>query len=118
MPSSRSLSTEDAYLPLRVLSAYAGLGVRTLRQYLQHPTRPLPHFRIGAKILVRRSEFDTWADGFRAHGSDPDNALIYAVLSELSRDGKAASVLGPSTVYYLRTAYVPSSAPQEGPVQA
>jgi hypothetical protein len=66
-----------------VLSAYAGLGVRTLRQYLQHPTRPLPHFRIGAKILVRRSEFDAWASGFRAQCSDRVDVLIAEALKGL-----------------------------------
>jgi hypothetical protein len=57
---------EDAYLPLRTLSSYSGLSIRTLRGYLSHPTHPLPCYRIGGKVLVRRSEYDAWASRFRA----------------------------------------------------
>jgi hypothetical protein len=55
----------DPYLPLKLLSTYAGLSVRTLRGYLSNRSRPLPHFRVGGKILVRRSDFDAWVDQFR-----------------------------------------------------
>jgi excisionase family DNA binding protein len=55
----------DAYLPLKALAAYSGLSVRTLRDCLTDPGRPLPHFRVGGKILVRRSDFDTWVAQFR-----------------------------------------------------
>lgn len=57
--------TADALLPLAGLSRYAGLSVRTLRTYLTDRTRPLPHYRVGGKILVRRSEFDAWVSQFR-----------------------------------------------------
>jgi hypothetical protein len=55
----------DAYLPLKALAAYSGLSVRTLRTYLTDPVAPLPFYRVGVKILVRRSEFDAWAQRFR-----------------------------------------------------
>jgi hypothetical protein len=57
----------DRYLPLHELSAYCGLSVRTLRDYLNDPTRPLPHYRLGdkGKIVVRVSEFDTWLSAYR-----------------------------------------------------
>src|SRR3989441_6805490 len=42
----------DPFLSLRALAGYAGLSVRTLREYLDQPTRPLPHYRVGGKILV------------------------------------------------------------------
>ena len=53
------------YLSVRSLSAYAGVSIRTIRKLLVRPHRPLPHYRIGGKILVRRSEFDHWAAEFR-----------------------------------------------------
>ena len=56
---------DDRYLSLRALAAYSGLSVRTLRSYLIHAVDPLPHYRVGGKILVRRSEFDAWARRFR-----------------------------------------------------
>ena len=55
----------DTYLPLKQLAVYAGLSVRTLRDYLSNPIDPLPHYRIGGKILVRRSEYDVWVQRFR-----------------------------------------------------
>lgn len=68
--------TDDAYLPLRALVAYSGLGLRTLRGYLHHPAMPLPHYRVGGKILIRRSEFDAWIARFRVADSGPLEALV------------------------------------------
>ena len=74
---------EDAYLPLRSLAAYAGLSVRTLRTYLSHPSSPLPHFRIGGKILVRRSEFDAWAMRYKVVTPVTVDATVRGVLADL-----------------------------------
>ena len=54
------------YLPLKALAVYAGLSVRTLRGYLASRSRPLPYYRGGGKILVRRGDFDAWVSQFRA----------------------------------------------------
>jgi excisionase family DNA binding protein len=53
------------YLPLKQLATYTGLSVRTLRVHLVHRTQPLPYYKIGGKILVRRADFDAWAAQFR-----------------------------------------------------
>ena len=74
---------DDAYLDLKNLSRYAGLGVRTLRGYLAHSARPLPHYRVGGKILVKRSEFDRWIDGFRVAQPESLDALVADVLRGL-----------------------------------
>jgi len=71
----------EGYLPLKTLAAYSGLSVRTLRGYLVHLSRPLPHYRVGGKLLVKRSEFDEWIGGFRA--ADP--AGIDAVVEDVLR---------------------------------
>ena len=60
---------ETGYLSLRALSVYSNLSVRTLRSYLSDPRWPLPHYRIGGKVLVRRSDYDAWASAFRV--ADP-----------------------------------------------
>lgn len=62
---SQGAYVADAYFSLRTLSSYSGLSVRRLRSYLTDRTWPLPFYRIGGKILVRRSDFDTWAAQFR-----------------------------------------------------
>ena len=72
----------DPFLSLRALAAYSGLSVRNLRSWLDDPRRPLPSYRVGGKILVRRSEFDGWISAFRrAGGQDLDR-----VVSEILRD--------------------------------
>jgi excisionase family DNA binding protein len=55
----------DPYLPLKELSQYSGLSLRKLRQHLTDPVHPLPHYRVGGKILVRQSDFDAWMNNFR-----------------------------------------------------
>lgn len=74
---------EDAYLPLTALASYAGLSVRKLREYLTHPVYPLPSYRIGGKVLVRRSEFDVWAQQFRTAPRSTVNAIVTDVLRGL-----------------------------------
>lgn len=59
------MTSPDAYLSLRALSVYAGLSVRTLRARLTSATDPLPYYRIGGSIRVRRSEYDAWVQRFK-----------------------------------------------------
>jgi hypothetical protein len=80
------LSTElDPWLPLRALATYSGLSVRTLRDYINTPLLALPSYRIGGKVLVRRSEFDAWMNQYRQVGS-------------AGLDQVVDSVIGPSKV--------------------
>ena len=70
----------DPFLSLKALAAYSGLGVRTLRDHLSDLTHPLPCYRIGGKILVRRSEFDAWAAVYRQVGTvELDRLAVEAV---------------------------------------
>ena len=53
----------------RALATYSGLSVKTLRNYIDKlPDEALPAYRVGGKILVRRSEFDQWISAYRAVG--------------------------------------------------
>jgi excisionase family DNA binding protein len=74
----------DPFLSLKALAAYAGLSVRKLRDCLDDSMYPLPHYRVGGKILVRRSEFDTWMNRYRqVRGVDVDQ-IVQDVLGRLS----------------------------------
>jgi excisionase family DNA binding protein len=75
--------TPDAYLPLKALAGYSGLSVRTLRGYLAHPSRPLPHYRVGGKLLVKRSEFDAWMRTFRSVEASRVDAIVADMLTGL-----------------------------------
>lgn len=83
-PLAAPVQVDDAYFPLVELSKYAGLSVRTLRSYLADRTRPLPHFRVGGKILVRRSDFDAWVSQFRvSRAAVSVNDLVDDIVSTL-----------------------------------
>lgn len=76
----------DGYLPLKALVAYSGLSLRTLRTYLVNRSHPLPCYRVGGKILVRRSEFDAWAQQFRTdEGAADIGAVVDDVVNSFSR---------------------------------
>jgi|SRR5437016_10046469 len=68
------VSGGDAYLSLRALARYASISVRTLRGYITARRNPLPCYRPGGKVLVRRSEFDAWMRAFRNGASEEDRA--------------------------------------------
>lgn len=50
----------DPFLSMNGLAAYSSLSRRTLQNLLGDPLDPLPSYRVGGKLLVRRSEFDVW----------------------------------------------------------
>jgi hypothetical protein len=73
----------DPYLSLRALAGYSGLSVRRLRALLDDPGHPLPCYRIGGKILVRRSEYDAWAARYRREGRGDVDRVVSDVLQSL-----------------------------------
>ena len=73
----------DGYISVRTLASYAGLSVRTLRAYLVHPSTPLPHYRVGGKILVRQSEFDAWITKFRISSTPRVETVVADILKGL-----------------------------------
>ena len=76
----------DPFLSLRTLASYSCMSVRKLRQYLHDPVHPLPHYRLGGKIVARRSEFDAWMAAYRRVGQ----ADVEGIVTELMRDLRRA----------------------------
>jgi len=76
----------DPYLPLSALAGYAGLSVRKLRDFLADALHPLPCYRVGGKLLVRRSEFDTWIARYRQRGRADLERIVDDVVREF-REG-------------------------------
>jgi helix-turn-helix protein len=70
----------DPFLDLRALAEYANLSLRTLARHLADPARPLPHYKVRGKILVRRSEFDAWIQAFRRSEPSVVPRLVEEVL--------------------------------------
>jgi hypothetical protein len=65
----------DPFLDLRALSQYSSLSVRKLRDVLIDLIRPLQSYKVGGKVLVRRSHFDAWIEQFRTHDSVVDQIV-------------------------------------------
>lgn len=67
----QTLKLDDGYLPLMELAIYSGLSLRFLQALITRPVNPLPHYRFGTKIEVRRSEFDAWAKEHHRVATEP-----------------------------------------------
>ena len=71
----------DQYLDLESLSAYSSLGVSTLRDYIK--SAGLPHFKLRGKILIKKSEFDAWLEGFRIDSKQSLNDMVEEIMDSL-----------------------------------
>jgi excisionase family DNA binding protein len=73
----------DPFLSLRALANYSCVSVRKLRELLDDSAHPLPHYRLGSKILVRRSEFDAWMAVYRQVGQADVERIVDSVMRDL-----------------------------------
>jgi len=77
----------DEYMDLNALALYSKLSIRSLRRMIYD--QDLPHFRVkgsgGAtgKILVRRSEFDSWLDGKYRHDEADLDSIVARTMASL-----------------------------------
>jgi hypothetical protein len=76
-------TTLDPYLSLHALAKYTSMSVRWLRDRLEDPRHPLAHYRLGGKIVVRRSDYDAWALAYRRTGRDDVEQIVNEVLRDL-----------------------------------
>jgi hypothetical protein len=79
----KSSDIGDGYLDLRALNAYSSISIPTLREHLKDPCTPLPHFKVKGKILIRKSEFDDWMNGFRADEADRLGQIVEDAINDL-----------------------------------
>jgi excisionase family DNA binding protein len=70
------------YLSVKELSEYTGICVRTLRDMLNASANPIPAYRFGGSIKIKRSEFDEWAKSCRID-NDRVNQMVDEVLVDL-----------------------------------
>lgn len=77
-------SPGDPYLSLKAAAGYAAVSPRWLRARLTDPRHPLPCYRLpGGKILLRRSELDSWLARYRTVGRPDVSRLVNDVLAGL-----------------------------------
>ena len=78
-----AIGLKDQYFDLRGLEAYSALKVPTLRDHIRSDA--LPCFKVKGKILVKRSEFDNWLEGYRLNKKQDLNTVVDEVLSSLKK---------------------------------
>lgn len=72
------------YFDLRALATYSCCSVRWLRDRLVDRVRPLPHYRIEGKILVKREEFDHWLSASRIISpADELDSIVESVMAHV-----------------------------------
>jgi len=71
----------DRYLDKRQAAAYTSLSIRTLEGRLDG----IPHFRVGTKILFKKSELDRWVEKYREGGSHNLDRLVDETLEFLKK---------------------------------
>jgi hypothetical protein len=65
----------DPYFTVQALADYASLSVRQLRNLIADTARPLPHYRVGGRVTIRRSEWDLYAAQHRRVGVSFDEKI-------------------------------------------
>ena len=76
-----AISLKDQYFDLRGLEVYSSIKVPTLRDHIR--SGDLPCFKVKGKILIRKSEFDTWIEGYRINRKQDIHDIVEDVLSNL-----------------------------------
>jgi hypothetical protein len=76
-----AISLKDQYFDLRGLEAYSALKIPTLRDHIK--SGDLPCFKVKGKILIKRSEFDSWLEGYRVNKKQDLDNIIHEVMGSL-----------------------------------
>lgn len=85
MPNGCSI--QPTYLDLRTLAAYSSCSIRWLRDRLVDQMHPLPHHRIGGKLLVKKNDFDRWMELYQVvRPSDRLSRIVDSVMAGLPLD--------------------------------
>jgi len=82
---------KPGYFDLKTLATHSCCSVRWLRDRLVDRTHPLPHYRVGGKLLVNRDEFDHWMKTHRITSSSDQLAeIVESVVSKIRLSGRVA----------------------------
>ena len=75
------MQNSDVIYDLRGLSAYCALKVPTLRDYIK--SGELPCFKVKGKILIRKSEFDSWLEKYRLNRQQEINTIVNDIMASI-----------------------------------
>ncbi len=81
LPDDTIISLRDQYMDLKGLSAYSSLAVGTLRDHIRRGS--LPGFKVKGKVLIKKSEFDTWIEAHRINRKRRINDIVSEAMKSL-----------------------------------
>ncbi len=73
--------SQDRYLGKKEAAAYTSLSIRNLEARLPE----IPHYRVGGKILFKKSELDRWLSQFREGGTQSLDLIVNETLEALGK---------------------------------
>ena len=71
--------SQDRYMGKRESAGYLGLSLRNFESRLDQ----LPRYRVGSKLLFKKSELDAWMEAHRESGGDSLSSIADEVLESL-----------------------------------
>lgn len=74
----QSVEIEKEYLSVPELSIHSGMSERTLWDLIRSKSDPIPHYRFGRLVKVRRCDFDAWAEMHKV-----DTNLVDRIVDEV-----------------------------------
>lgn len=75
--------SQDCYLDKKEAAGYTSLSTRNLEARLSE----IPHFRVGKKILFKKSELDHWMESHREGGSNDLDKIADDAVKTLREGG-------------------------------
>ncbi len=73
----------DRYMTLAQTLEYLPLSERNIRERLSE----IPHYRVGKRLLFKKSELDSWMQGYREEAEELDiRALAEQALEKIRSD--------------------------------
>ncbi len=74
--------SQDRYMNKRAAAAYTSLSTRNLEARLPE----IPHYRVGKKILFKKSKIDKWMETYREGGTQNLDRIADEAIESLMED--------------------------------
>ena len=80
----KQATIQPGYFSKKDLCVYSGACERTVSGWLKDPTHPLPHFRLGRKMIrIKRADFDAWIEKYRRDDKGKVDEIVDEVMKGL-----------------------------------
>jgi hypothetical protein len=81
----RALPEWPEWMDVRTLGRYCCASTRTLREWALLPDNPMPTKRVGGKLFVARTNFDSWMQSHASAGPGQDlNAIVEDIVASVT----------------------------------